>query len=150
MRAQWTVNGGRRAFDLDPGQLLADTLRNECGLASVHLGCTDGTCGGCTVLVDDVAIRSCLMLSVQSDGAEVRTVEGLPRDHPLRTVLSATGNSPCAAGLMMLATGAANGDLTADPGALRRLLASNTCRCHDHEATVQAVIGAVAPRRTAS
>jgi carbon-monoxide dehydrogenase small subunit len=91
VRAQWTVNGVRRDFDLDPGRLLAETLRDECGLASVTLGCSDGTCGACTVLVDGEAIRSCLMLSVQGAGDHVRTVEGLPVDHPLRAVISRAG-----------------------------------------------------------
>ena len=70
------VNGDPIDLDLEPGRTLADVLTTECAVTGGHLGCTDGTCGACTVLLDGVAIRACLMLAVQCDGARVHTVEG--------------------------------------------------------------------------
>jgi carbon-monoxide dehydrogenase small subunit len=76
MRATLIVNGDRHDLVLEPGRTLTDVLHHDCGLAGARVGCTDGMCGGCTVLVDGEPVRSCLMLAVQCDGAEVRTVEG--------------------------------------------------------------------------
>jgi len=149
MRVRLTVNRDDLDLDLEPRRTLADTLRTGCGLTGTHLGCADGTCGACTVLVDGEAVRSCLMLGVQCDGAHVRTVEGLAVDHPLRAALTApaTPDGACVPGLVMLAAGAIDHDpdLSGDPGRLRRLLASNACRDAGHDAAEQAVIRAAAP-----
>ncbi|HXY28884.1 MAG TPA: 2Fe-2S iron-sulfur cluster-binding protein, partial [Acidimicrobiales bacterium] len=84
---QLTVNGRRRSAVVEPRLTLADFLRDKCALTGTHLGCEHGVCGACTVLVDGAAVRSCLMLAVQADGAEVTTVEGLgPADGSLTPV----------------------------------------------------------------
>ena len=72
-----TVNGVARSATVEPRRTLADFLREELELTGTHLGCEHGVCGACTVLVDGVSARSCLMLAVQADGAEVTTIEGL-------------------------------------------------------------------------
>ncbi|MDQ1435942.1 MAG: aerobic carbon-monoxide dehydrogenase small subunit, partial [Actinomycetota bacterium] len=77
---EMTVNGERRRGAVDARRTLADYLREECALTGTHLGCEHGVCGACTVLVDGAAVRSCLMLAVQAEGARVTTVEGLSRD----------------------------------------------------------------------
>jgi aerobic carbon-monoxide dehydrogenase small subunit len=74
------VNGIDRTIDVEPRLLLSDFLRHELGLTGTHVGCEHGVCGACTVIVDDVAVRSCLMFAVQVDGADVRTVESLTDD----------------------------------------------------------------------
>src|SRR5947209_13895115 len=84
-----TLRVNRRQYRaaIEPRMLLSDFLREECGLTGTHLGCEHGVCGACTVLVDGVAVRSCLMLAVQARGAEVVTVEGLADGeemHPLQ------------------------------------------------------------------
>jgi carbon-monoxide dehydrogenase small subunit len=75
VRVTLSVNGIRHELDVEPRRTLAEVLRDECGLDSVHVDCADGTCGVCTVLVGDEAVRGCLMLGVQCEGADVRTVE---------------------------------------------------------------------------
>ncbi len=75
-----TVNGVPRKATVPVRRLLSDALRHDLGLTGTHVGCEHGVCGACTVLVDGAPVRSCLMLAVQADGAEVRTVEGLARD----------------------------------------------------------------------
>jgi aerobic-type carbon monoxide dehydrogenase small subunit (CoxS/CutS family) len=80
MRVTLTVDGARHDLDVDPGRTLADMLGKECGVAGCRVACPDGTCGVCTVVVDGDTIRSCLMLAVQADDAEISTVadRGLP------------------------------------------------------------------------
>jgi carbon-monoxide dehydrogenase small subunit len=75
MRVTLILNGDHRVADLEAHRTLDAVLRERFGLSSVHLGCGDGTCGACTVLVDGEATRSCLMLAVQCDGAQIRTAE---------------------------------------------------------------------------
>ncbi len=82
-----TVNGTVYEREVEPRLTLVDFLRGELGLTGTHVGCEHGVCGACTILVDGRAVRSCLMLAVQADGAEIMTVEGLSRDaelHPIQ------------------------------------------------------------------
>ena len=72
-----TVNGRRYVEDVEPRLLFSDFLRHRLGLTGTHVGCEHGVCGACTVRLDGVAVRSCLLLAAQVDGAEVVTVEGL-------------------------------------------------------------------------
>ena len=72
-----TVNGRRYQEEVEPRLLLSDFLRHTLGLTGTHVGCEHGVCGACTVQLDGVAVRSCLLLAVQADGAEILTVEGL-------------------------------------------------------------------------
>jgi carbon-monoxide dehydrogenase small subunit len=72
-----TVNGTPRRSEVEPRLLLSDYLRHELGLTGTHVGCEHGVCGACTVLLDGVAVRACLVLAGQVDGSEIATVEGL-------------------------------------------------------------------------
>jgi aerobic-type carbon monoxide dehydrogenase small subunit (CoxS/CutS family) len=72
-----TVNGASRAVTVDVRTLLSDLLRHELGLTGTHVGCEQGSCGACTVLVDGLAVRSCLAFAPQVEGAAVETVEGV-------------------------------------------------------------------------
>jgi aerobic carbon-monoxide dehydrogenase small subunit len=151
MHVAFSVNGRRFDIDVEPRRTLADALREDCRLTGTHLGCEHGVCGACTVLVDGVAVRSCLMFAVQCDGAEIRTVEGLAAEdgtpHPLQEAFAAEHALQCGfctPGFLMLAAG----ELAADPGLaddherLRELLTSNLCRCTGYEAIRRAVIRA--------
>src|SRR6185437_5869583 len=82
-----TVNGTRREARCEPRKLLADFLREDLGLTGTHVGCEHGVCGACTIHFNGEAVRSCIMLAVQADGAELRTIEGLAANgnfHPLQ------------------------------------------------------------------
>ena len=82
-----TVNGETYEEYVQPRKLLVDFLREDLRLTGTHVGCEHGICGSCTVLMNDEAVRSCLMFAVQANGAEVRTVEGLAKQgqlHPLQ------------------------------------------------------------------
>jgi aerobic carbon-monoxide dehydrogenase small subunit len=142
-----SVNGHRFDLDVEARRTLADALRDDCRLTGTHLGCEQGVCGACTVLVDGTAVRSCLMFAVQCDGADVRTVEGLGGDHPLQEAFSAEHALQCGfctPGFLMLAAGALESDpgVVDDPERLRELLTSNLCRCTGYEAIRRAVVRA--------
>ena len=158
MRTNLTVNGSRFDLDVEPRRTLADALREDCGLTGTHLGCEHGVCGACTVLVDGVAVRSCLMFAVQCDGAQVRTVEGLAGPdgsaHPLQEAFSAEHALQCGfctPGFLMLAVGAMESDpaIAEDPERLREQLTSNLCRCTGYEAIRRAVVRAAGQLRHA-
>jgi carbon-monoxide dehydrogenase small subunit len=83
-----TVNGAEHAVTVPPRKLLADCLRDDLGLTGTHVGCEQGVCGACTILLDGEPIRSCLMFAVQAQGAELETIESLARSaddlHPVQ------------------------------------------------------------------
>ncbi|MEM0066204.1 MAG: (2Fe-2S)-binding protein [Sulfolobales archaeon] len=81
MRVNFTLNGNRVEVDVEPNEILLDTLRLRLGVKSVKRGCERGECGACTVLVNGKPAVSCLLLTVQVDGSEITTVEGLYSDH---------------------------------------------------------------------
>lgn len=138
MKVNLVVNGDSYPLDVEPRRVLADVLREGCGLTGTHLGCEHGVCGACTVLLDGQAVRSCLMLAVQCDGRAIRTVEGLASadgtPHPLQLAFSAERALQCGfctPGFLMVAAGALDADpaVANDPQRLDDLVRSNICRC---------------------
>ncbi|WP_420392668.1 (2Fe-2S)-binding protein [Acuticoccus sp.] len=131
-----TVNGTARTLVVEPRVTLIEALREACGLTGAKVGCAEGVCGACTVLVDAEPVRACLMFAVQAHGREVRTVEGLAPPggplHPLQESLRrhhAVQCGHCTAGVVMLAEGTfvrATAPGTTDIGALA---AGTLCRC---------------------
>jgi len=138
-----TVNGVPREATVPVRRLLSDALRHDLGLTGTHVGCEHGVCGACTVLVDGAPVRSCLMLAVQVDGHEVRTVEGLARDdnrggqalHPVQEAFRechALQCGFCTPGfLMTIAAGLENRDSAADltEDEVEDMVGGNLCRC---------------------
>ncbi len=143
-----TVNGDPRVADVEPRRLLVDFLREDLGLTGTHIGCEQGVCGTCTVLLNGASIRSCITLAVQADGAEVSTVEGLAEGgelHPLQDEFSDKQGLQCGyctPGMLMRAQEilAQNPDPTA--GQVRAAIASNLCRCTGYQFIVEAVLAA--------
>ena len=150
MRVTLHVNGRAYARDVEDRLLLSDFLRRELGLRGTHVGCEHGVCGACTVLVDGAAVRSCLVLAVQVDGAELRTVEGLAAtDGALSPLQSAFREHHglqcgfCTPGILMSATEALDrGELT-DRQAINELLSGHLCRCTGYVGIVEAIAAAV-------
>lgn len=144
------VNGQLRCGQAEPRLHLADFLRNELGLTGTHLGCEHGVCGACTVLVDGVSSRSCLMLAVQADGAEVRTVEGLAQaDGPLGVLQQAFHDSHalqcgfCTPGILMSLTEMLETHPAPDEAVIRDVLSGHLCRCTGYQNIVAAALKAV-------
>jgi carbon-monoxide dehydrogenase small subunit len=148
-----TVNGEPRVADVEPRRLLVDFLREDLGLTGAHIGCEQGVCGTCTVLVNGASIRSCIVFAVQADGAEVSTVEGLASGgelHPLQDEFSDKQGLQCGyctPGMLMRAQEilAQNPDPTAEQ--VRAAIASNLCRCTGYQFIAEAVLAAAARMR---
>jgi len=77
VKVRFSVNGEPAEVDVEPRELLLDVVRDRLGLTGTHAGCEQGACGACTVLVDGIGVRSCLMLGVQAAGREITTIEGI-------------------------------------------------------------------------
>ena len=145
-RIELTVNGRGRSIEVAPHHTLLDVLRDDLGLTGTKECCLVGECGACTVLVDDVAVDSCLMLGVEADGASVTTVEGLAIGdglHPLQQAFLDTGAAQCGfciPGQLI----AAKALLAAIPSPTRAEvedgLAGNLCRCAGYEQIIEAVL----------
>lgn len=141
-----TVNGRAVEASMEARRLLADFLREDLHLFGTHLGCEHGVCGACTVLVNGEPARSCLMLGVQADGAEVTTVEGLARNgglHPLQEAFRdhhALQCGFCTPGFLMssLHLLRERPDIE-DEREIREALSGNLCRCTGYSNIVDAV-----------
>jgi aerobic-type carbon monoxide dehydrogenase small subunit (CoxS/CutS family) len=146
-----TVNGQRREGRCAPRKLLVDFLREDLGLTGTHVGCEHGICGACTVLVDGQAARSCLMLAVQADGAEIVTIEGLMKDgalHPLQEAFREHHGLQCGfctPGMLMTALDLLRMTPAPTEAQVREGLSAVLCRCTGYHGIVKAV-QAAAPK----
>ena len=140
-----TVNGDCYRANVEPRKTLTDFLRQECGLTGTHLGCEHGVCGACTVLVQGLAVRSCLMFAVQADGANVVTIEGIAPEHELGPIQEAFRQEHglqcgfCTPGFIVSMEEflRSNPDPTREQ--LREGLAGNLCRCTGYQGILRAV-----------
>jgi aerobic carbon-monoxide dehydrogenase small subunit len=148
-----TINGRYYALRLEPRRTLVDAIRDECGLTGTHIGCEHGVCGACTVLLDGMPIRACLMFAVQAEGAVIRTVEGLAEGdalHPLQRAFMAHHGVQCGfctPGFLMLAAGIIEREPDVGDDELLEALSSNLCRCTGYQGIVAAVRSAIAELR---
>lgn len=141
-----TVNGVAHETAVEPRIGLADFLREELGLTGTHVGCEHGVCGACTVLVDGQAVRSCLVLAVQVDGAEVTTVEGLAGPegqlHPIQQAFTdehALQCGFCTPGFLMAIHEMLEDDPSPSEEEMRDVLGGQLCRCTGYQGILRAV-----------
>jgi carbon-monoxide dehydrogenase small subunit len=140
-----TVNGVRREGRVEPRRTLADFIRQDLQLTGTHVGCEHGVCGACTVVLDGQAIRSCLMLAIQADGAELLTIEGLARDgelHPLQRAFRERHSFQCGfctPGFMMSSYAFLQDNPTPTRDEIRKAVGSNLCRCTGYQSIVDGV-----------
>jgi len=140
-----TVNGTRWSGSVPVRLTLADLLRERLRLTGTHVGCEQGACGACTVLVDGAAVRSCLMLAVQVDGSEVTTVEGLgdpARRSALQDAFLRHGAFQCGfctPGFLVAAEEIVRSGERYTRDELRELLIGHVCRCTGYEPIIEAV-----------
>jgi carbon-monoxide dehydrogenase small subunit len=139
------VNGRAHERDVDPRVLLSDFLRHDLGYHGTHVGCEHGVCGACTIQLDGAPVRSCLMLAVQADGLDVRTVEDLAdgdRLHPLQRAFAeshALQCGFCTPGFLMTLDRFLAEHPDPTEAQIREALAGNICRCTGYQAIVAAV-----------
>jgi carbon-monoxide dehydrogenase small subunit len=141
----FVVNGTPRELDVEPRRLLVQALREDLDLTGTHVGCDTSQCGACTVHLDGRAIKSCTMLAVQADGAEIRTIEGLATSdalHPMQTAFWEKHGLQCGfctPGMIMTAIDLLerNPDPTDDE--IRHAIEGNFCRCTGYQNIVAAI-----------
>jgi carbon-monoxide dehydrogenase small subunit len=154
-KIEMVVNGVGREAEADVRMTLADFLRGPLELTGTHLGCEHGVCGACTVLVDGVAVRSCLMLAVQARGREVVTVEGLADGEKLHPVQQAFWESHafqcgfCTPGFVMTTVALLEENPNPTEAEIRDVLSGNICRCTGYQSIVEGVLRAAAAGTTA-
>jgi carbon-monoxide dehydrogenase small subunit len=148
------LNGEDHRVTVEPRRILADVIRDDCGKTGTHIGCEHGVCGACTVLLDDVPVRACLMFAVQADGKRIRTVEGLAKGGELHALQRGFREHHglqcgyCTPGFLMLAVGVLEREPDIPDEALIDVLSSNLCRCTGYLNIVKAVRAAAAQMRS--
>jgi len=140
-----TVNGRLYREEVEPRLLLSDFLRHTIGLTGTHVGCEHGVCGACTIRLDGAAVRSCLLLAVQADGAAIETVEGLAANgelHPLQEAFRehhALQCGFCTAGILMGAADLLERETRPTREQIVDMLSGHLCRCTGYTPIVEAI-----------
>ena len=148
VRVSLTVNGVERSQEVEPRLLLVHLIRDHLGLTGTHVGCDTSNCGACTVHVDGEAVKSCTILAVQADGAEVTTIEGLGSEGALHPMQEAFWEHHglqcgyCTPGMIMAGADLIARNPSPSETEVREALAGNLCRCTGYHNIVKAVLSA--------
>ena len=135
-----TVNGTQHALEVEPRDLLVHVLRESLALTGTSVGCDTSSCGACTVLLDGVSVKSCTVLGVQADGAEITTIEGLASNgelHPVQQAFHDHHALQC--GMVMAAVSLIENGEATSRAAIRHGLEGNLCRCTGYHNIVEAI-----------
>jgi carbon-monoxide dehydrogenase small subunit len=139
------INGVPRTYEVEPRLLLVDFLRDVVGLTGTHIGCDTSICGACTVMLNDTAVKSCTVLAVQADGAELLTIEGLAEGdklHPLQEAFWECHGLQCGfctPGMILSAYQLLQRNPKPTEREIRHALHGNLCRCTGYEHIVDSV-----------
>jgi carbon-monoxide dehydrogenase small subunit len=140
------LNGAVYEQEVEARRLLVHFIRDDCGLTGTHIGCDTGNCGACTVLLDGRAIKSCMMLAIQADGASIDTVEGLVGDggelHPLQQAFADHHGLQCGyctPGMLMSAKALLARSPSPTEAEVRKAIQGNICRCTGYMGIVEAI-----------
>jgi aerobic carbon-monoxide dehydrogenase small subunit len=151
----FTVNGAEQAEFVEAGTALADILRDKLVLTGTKLGCAQGTCGACSVIVDGELKLACLIPAERLTGVAVETIEGLGRDGHLDPIQRAFADGFaaqcgfCTAGMILAAKALLDRNPDPDRSAVIDAISGNICRCTGYEPIINAVLAAAAERRVA-
>ena len=154
-RIEVTVNGQPRTADVEARLLLAHFLRQILGLTGTHLGCDTTSCGACAVLVDGTPVKSCTMLAVQANGAEITTVEGLEQGGQLHPIQQAFHEEHglqcgfCTPGMMLTSVALLKENPNPSDEEIRWAISGQICRCTGYQNIVKAVHHAAQAMREA-
>jgi carbon-monoxide dehydrogenase small subunit len=148
MNVAFVVNGGQVEVQVEPRTTLADCLRYDLRLTGTHVGCAHGACGACTVMVDGVAVRSCLILAVQMQDAIIVTIEGISNDDALTPLQAAFRKhfalqcGFCTPGILITAHALLTEEPNASEDRIRDVISGNICRCTGYIPIVEAIADA--------
>jgi len=143
-----TVNGKPVSAEIESRTLLVDLIRSRLQLTGTHVGCDTAQCGACTILVDGKAVKSCNMLAIQAQGAEVTTIEGLAANdklHPMQAAFKKHHGLQCGfctPGMVLTSIDLLRRDPHPNANTVREALSGNLCRCTGYEGIVAAVLDA--------
>lgn len=155
-RIELTVNGNPQDCEIEARMTLADCLREKLNMTGTHLGCEHGVCGACTVMVDGVAVRSCLMFAVQAVDAEITTIEGLARDGKLSALQQAFHDNFalqcgfCTPGFLTTAEAFLAENPVPTRAEVQCAISGNICRCTGYVSIVDAILDAAERLRAES
>lgn len=147
MKITLILNGSAQTWDVPANEILLDTLRRQ-GWTGTKRVCESGECGACAVMVNGVAVDSCILLAAQVDGAELTTVEGLERDgilHPIQAAFAANGSVQCGfciPGMVVTAASYLEENPHPTEDEVRHVFIGNLCRCTGYKKPVEAVLDA--------
>jgi aerobic carbon-monoxide dehydrogenase small subunit len=139
------VNGEQYEREVDVRRLLIHFIRDDLDLTGSHIGCDTGNCGACSVLVDGMLVKSCMMLAVQADGAKIETVEGLAAEGELNDLQQAFSDHHalqcgyCTPGMLMSATALLRENKSPSEDEIRKSIQGNICRCTGYVNIVEAI-----------
>ena len=145
MNVSITVNGKTYERDVEPRMLLVHFLRDELGFTGTNIGCDTSQCGACTIHMDGSSVKSCTVLAVQADGAEITTIEGLAQNGELHPMQQAFWDNHglqcgyCTPGMIMAASKLVEGNKHISDEEIRHGLEGNICRCTGYQNIVKAV-----------
>ena len=148
MQINLTVNGEPMSAEAEPRTLLVHFLRDDLDLTGTHWGCDTSNCGACTVHLNGEAVKSCTLLAVQADGAEVKTIEGMGQEgalHPLQEAFwehHGLQCGYCTPGMIMASADLLERNPKPNEQEVREALAGNLCRCTGYHNIVKAVLAA--------
>ena len=140
-----TINGRDYDFKVPAKKMLIDLLREDLELTGTKVGCGEGECGACTVLLNGKAVCSCMLLAVEADGGHITTIEGLARGdrlHPLQTAFIEHGAAQCGyctPGMILAAKALLDENPQAGEAEIKQALAGNFCRCTGYASILKAV-----------
>jgi aerobic-type carbon monoxide dehydrogenase small subunit (CoxS/CutS family) len=139
------VNGVQCEREVEARRLLIHFIRDDLSLTGSHIGCDTGNCGACSILIDGVLVKSCMMLAVQADGAKIETVEGLASDGELNGLQQAFSDHHalqcgyCTPGILMSATALLRENASPSEEEIRKGIQGNICRCTGYVNIVEAI-----------
>ena len=146
-RVSVELNGDTYELTVESRRLLVHFIRDDCGLTGTHVGCDTGNCGACTVILDGMAVKSCMLLAVQADGATIETVESLAGEdgelHPLQRAFSEHHGLQCGyctPGMLMSAKQLLERSPSPTEHDVRRAIQGNICRCTGYAGIVEAIL----------
>ena len=142
------INGEQYEREVDARRLLVHFIRDDLDLTGTHVGCDTGNCGACTILYDGQAVKSCMLLAIQADGARITTVEGLTQDGTLTPLQQAFSDRHalqcgyCTPGMLISATHLLKHNQAPTEGEIRKAIQGNICRCTGYVNIVEAISAA--------
>lgn len=148
------VNGTIYSATVEPRMLLIDLLRDELGVTGPKVGCLEGKCGACTIMLNGVSVKSCLIFAVQADGADIQTIESLAKDgklHPIQEAFRenfAVQCGYCTPGMVMSAYQLLKRNLNPTEEEIKKGISGNLCRCTGYRPIVQAIQSAAQKMRS--